>query len=183
MAKKPSLPATGSAIRSFPIPGDAVLLFLATFCAFLPALNGGLLWDDNGHITRPDLQSIHGLWRIWFDLGATQQYYPVLHSAFWLEHHLWGDSTLGYHVLNVALHTIAACLFALILSRLSIKGAWVGAFLFALHPVSVESVAWISEQKNTLSAVFYLLALLLYLRHDEQMEEGGPPFTCSSCRK
>ena len=151
-------------------------LFAVTLVAYWPSLRGGLLWDDDAHVTRPALQSITGLWRIWFDLGATQQYYPVLHSAFWLEHHIWGDSVVGYHLLNVALHSAAACLFALILSKLSIKGAWVGAFIFALHPVSVESVAWISEQKNTLSAIFYLSALLVYLQYDEETSEGSPPF-------
>src|SRR5580704_7613774 len=73
-------------------------LFLATLIAYWPALNGELLWDDSSHVTRLELQSLHGLWRIWFELGATQQYYPILHSAFWLEHHLWGDAVVGYHL-------------------------------------------------------------------------------------
>src|ERR1051326_6692810 len=157
--------------------GLIILLFAATFIAYWPALHGGILWDDDAHITRPGLQSIGGLPRIWFQLGATQQYYPVLHTAFWVEHHLWGDSTLGYHVLNVLLHGIAACLFAFILLELSIRGAWVAAFIFALHPLGVESVAWISEQKNTLSAVFYLLAMLLYLRYDKKSGEGTPQYS------
>src|SRR5580658_9832521 len=67
-------------------------LLVATLIAYWPALRGGFVWDDDRHVTAPELQSLHGLWRIWFDLGATQQYYPVLHSAFWLEHRLWGDS-------------------------------------------------------------------------------------------
>src|SRR5262249_35327020 len=149
-----------------------VLLFTATFIVYWPALRGGILWDDDAHITRPALQSIGGLARIWFQIGATQQYYPVVHTAFWLEHHLWGDSTIGYHIANVVLHVVASCLFALILSRLSVRGAWIAAFLFALHPVAVESVAWISEQKNTLSTVFYLLAMLLYLRYDATVQES-----------
>src|SRR5262249_19225270 len=119
------------------------------------------------------------LTRIWAEFGATQQYYPLLHSAFWVEHRLWGDSTFGYHALNVVLHTTAALLFALILTELSINGAWVGAFIFALHPVCVESVAWISEQKNTLSAVFYLLAVLLYLHHDKRIQDGTSQFTAA----
>jgi tetratricopeptide (TPR) repeat protein len=94
-----------------------------------------------------------------------------------MEHRLWGDSTFGYHAVNVLLHAAAACLFALILSQLSINGAWLGGFIFALHPVCVESVAWISEQKNTLSAVFYLLAMLLYVKHDEQFQQGASHFT------
>ena len=142
------------------------LLFCATLVAYWPAIQGGLLWDDEGHVTRPDLQSLHGLWRIWFDLGATQQYYPVLHSAFWIEHRLWGGATLGYHLTNIALHSISAFLLVLIVRRLAMPRAWLAGFLFALHPVCVEAVAWISEQKSTLSGVFYLGAALAYLHFD-----------------
>src|SRR4051794_39064497 len=76
-------------------------LVLITLAAYLPALGGDLVWDDNMHVTRPDLQSWHGLWRIWFDLGATQQYYPLVHSAFWLEHRAWdgGAGWVGARVL------------------------------------------------------------------------------------
>lgn len=144
-----------------------VWLFGVTLVAYWPALNGEMLWDDAGHVTRPDLQSWLGLWRIWFELGATQQYYPLLHSAFWVEHQLWGDATIGYHVINVLWHVAAACLFAAILRRLQVRGAVLAAVVFALHPVCVESVAWISEQKNTLSAVFYLAAALAWLRYEE----------------
>ena len=140
------------------------LIPVAVLAAYWPSLTGGLLWDDPGHITRPDLQSVHGLWRIWTEVGATQQYYPLLHSAFWLEHRLWGDALIGYHLANVALHSAAAILLLFSLRRLEIRGALLAAFIFALHPVCVESVAWISEQKNTLSAVFYLGSALVYLR-------------------
>lgn len=147
-------------------------VFVAALLAYWPALRGAFIWDDAGHVTRNDLRSLAGLTRIWFELGTTQQYYPVLHSAFWLEHFLFGDSPTGYHVLNVFLHGLAACLFAAVLLRLKVSGAWLAAFLFALHPVCVESVAWISEQKNTLSTVFYLLAALAYLRFDASRRRG-----------
>lgn len=140
------------------------LIPIAVLAAYWPSLSGGLLWDDPGHITRPDLQSAYGLWRIWTEVGATQQYYPLLHSAFWLEHRWWGDALIGYRLANVALHSAAAILLLFILRRLEIRGALLAAFIFALHPVCVESVAWISEQKNTLSAVFYLASALVYLR-------------------
>jgi protein O-mannosyl-transferase len=142
------------------------LILCATLVAYLPALRGSLLWDDNMHVTRVDLRSLQGLWRIWFDLGATQQYYPLLHSAFWLEHRLWGDAVLGYHLTNAALHAASACLVVLIVRRLSIPGASLAGFIYALHPVCVEAVAWISEQKSTLSAVFYLASALTYLHFD-----------------
>ena len=126
-----------------------------------------MLWDDASHVTRIDLRTLHGLWRIWFDLGATQQYYPLLHSAFWLEHFLWGDAVLGYHLANVALHALAACLVFRIAHRLALPGAWMAGLLFAVHPLCVESVGWISEQKSVLSGLFYLGALLVYLDFDE----------------
>lgn len=143
------------------------LILCATFVAYLPALNGALVWDDAAHVTRPELRSLHGLWRIWFNLGATQQYYPLLHSAFWVEYKLWGDAVLGYHLVNVALHAVAACLAVQIGKRLSLAGAWLAGLLFAVHPLCVESVAWISEQKSVLSAAFCLAAALVYLDFDE----------------
>jgi protein O-mannosyl-transferase len=139
---------------------------LLTLAAYQQVYRAGFVWDDDAHVTRAGLRSLHGLWRIWFEPGATQQYYPVLHSAFWLEHRAWGDAAVGYHVANVLLHAAAACLLLRVLSRLAVPGAFLGAALFAVHPVAVESVAWISEQKNTLSAVFYLLAALAYLAFD-----------------
>jgi tetratricopeptide (TPR) repeat protein len=162
----------------------------------LPALSGAFIWNDSDYVTAPALRSIGGLIRIWTKLGATQQYYPLLHSAFWVQYRLWGDHPLGYHLVTVLLHAGSALLFGLILRRLlqsdraqpgsalsktgqaaarsqivspgSCAGvAWLAALLFALHPVHVESVAWITEQKNTLSLAFYLAAALVYLRFDE----------------
>ncbi len=150
----------------FPV-GLFASLLVATLVAYGPALTGELLWDDAGHVTRPDLRSWEGLLRIWFEPGATQQYYPLLHSAFWIQHHLWGDATLGYHLITVVWHAAAAGLLALLLRRLAVPGAVLAAFAFALHPVAVESVAWISEQKNTLSTLFYLAAALAWLRNED----------------
>src|SRR6516165_9765176 len=143
------------------------LLLCGTLAAYRPALRGALLWDDNMHVTAPELRPLHGLGRIWFDLGATQQYYPLLHSAFWLEDRLWGDAVVGYHLTNVVLHAVSAYLVVMIVRRLSLPGAWLAGFLFALHPVCVEAVAWISEQKSALSGVFYLAAALTYLEFDQ----------------
>jgi tetratricopeptide (TPR) repeat protein len=140
---------------------------VAILLVYQPAWRGEFIWDDDAHVTRPELRTWQGLYRIWFELGATQQYYPLLHSAFWVEHNLWGDAPLGYHLVNIFLHAAAVVLAALVLRRLAIPGAYLAAAIFALHPVQVESVAWITELKNTLSAVFYLGAILLYL-HFEQ---------------
>jgi len=158
-------PGRWSAARGY------ALVCAAALAAYFPALRAGFIWDDDGHVTKPGLRGLHGLWRIWSEVGATQQFYPVLHSAFWVEHRLWGDAALGYHLLNVLLHATAACLLVAALRRLrdgaADRGPWdaplIAGLLFALHPVCAESVAWISEQKNTLSAVFYLLAGIAYL--------------------
>ena len=120
------------------------LLFTLLLLAYYPALRGTPVWDDDAHLTRPDLCSWAGLCRIWFDLTATQQYYPVTHSVFWLEHWIWGSWFPGYHLVNILLHAVSALLLARILRRLGIRGAWFGAVLWALHPIQVESVAWMS---------------------------------------
>ena len=147
-------------------PRVVAALVCVLWIAYAPAIRAGFIWDDDAHVTSPALQSWHGLGRIWAEVGATQQYYPVLHSAFWLEHRLFVRTPMGYHLVNIALHATAAVLLALLLRRLALRGAILAAWVFALHPVHVESVAWISEQKNTLSTIFYLGAALSYFRFD-----------------
>ena len=144
----------------------ALLLVGVTFLAYQPAWHGEAVFDDTDHLTPPELQSAEGLARIWTELGVVSQYYPVTHSLFWAQQRLWGDAMLGYHLSNLALHALAALLLLRILRRLDLPGAWLAAAVFALHPVQVESVAWISEQKNTLSTVFYFAAALAWLRFD-----------------
>lgn len=139
-----------------------------SFAAYSPALRGQWLWDDGDYIVEnPHLTQAGGLRRIW-TVGQTHQYYPVTYTTFWLERRLWGLEPTGYHVLNVALHLLNALLAGMILARLGLPGAWLAAALFALHPVHVESVAWITERKNVLSGAFYLLSMLLYLRFEEE---------------
>jgi protein O-mannosyl-transferase len=147
-------------------------LVALTIMAYQPVWHAGMIWDDNAHVTSPKLRSLHGLVLIWTQLGATQQYYPLIHSVFWAEHKLWGEASAGYHWVNILLHAFSALLLVKVLRRLNIPGAWLAAALFALHPVEVESVAWISELKNTLSAVFYLSAALAYLGFDRNRSGG-----------
>lgn len=154
--------------RAWPLGWVFVLLCAIILVAYFPALKGDFLWDDAGHVTQPELQSWSGLARIWLEPGTTQQYYPLLHSAFWLEHRLWGDATPGYHLINVLWHAASACLLIALLRRLAIPGAMLAGLVFALHPVCVESVAWIAEQKNTLSTLFYLAAALAWLRYEDE---------------
>src|SRR5262245_13186715 len=111
------------------------LISVAVVVAYSPALSGGMIWDDDAHLTKPELQSTRGLYRIWFDLGATQQYYPLLHSAFWLEYQLWGENTTGYHWVNLLQHLGAVWLVFFILRKLQVPGALLAVGIFALHPV------------------------------------------------
>ena len=152
-----------------------VLILVATVVSYWPALNGGFVWDDDAYVPKPEMQSPDGLRRIWLEPGATLQYYPLLYSSFWIQHKVWGDTTTGYHVVSLILHLAGVVLVFLILRSLEIPGALLAAGIFALHPVHVESVAWISEQKNTLSGALYLAAVLAYLRFDASRVETGRP--------
>lgn len=143
-------------------------LCAAVALAYAPVWRAGFIWNDSDYVTAPALRSLDGLGRIWTEIGATEQYYPVLHSWFWVQQWFFGDAPAGYHVVNVALHALAAGVFALVLRRLAVPGAWFAAAVFALHPVAVESVAWISEQKNTLSLACYLAAALAWWRFEER---------------
>lgn len=163
--RQPAVPVSTN--QSWVLP---VVLALATLAAYQPAWHGGMLWDDDAHLTLPALASWSGLARIWTDFTVTQQYYPIVNSAFWVMNRLWGHDTFGYHIVNILLHASSAWLVVVILRRLSVKGAVVAGVVFALHPVHVESVAWMSELKNTLSGVFYLAAAFAYLRFEESRE-------------
>jgi tetratricopeptide (TPR) repeat protein len=145
----------------------ALALLVATILVYSPAWNGQPIWDDEIHITRPELRSLHGLARIWTDPSATPQYYPVMHTLFWVEYRIWDGWVLPYHLFTICCHALLALLVVLVLRRLKVPGAWIAGFVFALHPVHVESVAWFSEVKNTLSGVLAAAALLAYLKYDQ----------------
>ena len=147
------------------LPLWAGLIVLITLLAYIPAMRGGYIWDDNAHITEnAALHSVDGLKKIWFEPKVLPQYYPLVHTTFWVEYHLWQLHPFGYHVVNVLLHSLNAILLLLVLRCLRVPGGWLAALLFALHPVEVESVAWITERKNVLSVFFYLSSVLAYLR-------------------
>jgi hypothetical protein len=170
MARTSSKPVHSTPERE--TPRLALRFFLAiallTAIAYMPAWHGAPVWDDDAHMTAEALRSADGLTRIWTELGATQQYYPLTHSLFWLQDQLWGQHTTGYHLVNILLHILSAGLVGLILTRLKAPAPWAVAAVFAVHPMQVESVAWISELKNTLSGTFALAACLVYLRFDER---------------
>jgi len=156
-----------------------IAIVVTTLVAYRPALDGGFIWDDDDYVTNNDLlRTGTGLVQLW-EPGHTHQYYPAVFTTFWVENHLWGLNPRGYHVVNVLLHIANALLLWRILSLLGIPGAWMIGAVFALHPMHVESVAWITERKNVLSGLFYLLAMLAYLRfdpmRDEETEAHPPP--------
>jgi Flp pilus assembly protein TadD len=128
----------------------------------MPAWHGQPIWDDANHLTPPKLESWDGLKQMWIP-GVTSQYYPFVYTAFWLQNRIWGGTPLGYHLVNILLHAGSAFLLLKILKLLNIPGAGFAALLFALHPVQVESVAWMSELKNVLSGTLYLGSGLAYL--------------------
>jgi protein O-mannosyl-transferase len=144
--------------------GGAIFIVLAIFIAYLPALSGGFVWDDDAYVTQNPLLTAHdGLRRIWFSLYTQSQYFPLVYTTLRFEYGLWGLHPLGYHIVNVLLHSANALLVWLVLRRLALPGAWLAAAIFALHPVQVETVAWITELKNTESTFFYLLTLLAWM--------------------
>jgi tetratricopeptide (TPR) repeat protein len=139
---------------------------------YFPATKAGFIWDDDAYLTEnPLLRDAGGLWRIW-TTTETPQYYPLVFTTLWVEYQLWGLSPAGYHIVNILLHAINAALIGLILSTLRVRGAWWVALLFAVHPVHVESVAWVTERKNVLSGLFYLLSFQTYLRYELSARRG-----------
>jgi tetratricopeptide (TPR) repeat protein len=156
------------------------VLVLATGVAYWPALQAGFVWDDDDYVTEnAALRTPAGLARIWLEPGAVPQYYPLTFTSLWLDYQRWGTDPRGYHATNVALHVVAALLLWRVLVCLAVPGAWLAAAIFALHPVHVESVAWISERKNVLSGVLAIAAVLAYLRFAGV--GGVPAFARARC--
>ncbi|MES1213578.1 MAG: tetratricopeptide repeat protein [Singulisphaera sp.] len=152
----------------------AALLMLLVLVAYAPMFRAGYIWDDNDYVTEnQNLRSVGGLGRIWFVPRSLPQYYPLVHTTFWIEYQLWELAPLGYHLTNVLLHAANALLVWRLLLRLQVPGAWLAAALFAVHPVMVESVAWVTERKNLLSLLCALLSLHAYLRFSPLEDEAN----------
>jgi hypothetical protein len=151
----------------------ASVMVLLVVIGYIPALAGGFVWDDDNYITdNPALRSLAGLAQIWFQPHSTPQYYPLVFSTFWLEYRLWGLNPAGYHAVNVLLQAANGLLLWILLKRLGVPGAWLAAAVFAVHPVHVESVAWVTERKNVLSGLFYLGAAICLLRVISVEDDG-----------
>ncbi|MGK5093395.1 tetratricopeptide repeat protein [Deltaproteobacteria bacterium TL4] len=144
-------------------------LLLLTGFSYFPVYQAGIIWDDhkyvflNSLVTNPD-----GLWQIWSTIQQNVRYYPLTQSTFWLEYQLWGNHPLGYHLVNVLIQALNACLLYKVLQTLQLKAAWWISLIFGIHPVNVESVAWISELKNVLAMLFIILAFWRYWQFELQ---------------
>jgi Flp pilus assembly protein TadD len=150
-----------------------------TFLVYLPALSGGFVnWDDqryvyeNGLIRSIDLTFIKTI----FSTIQVSNFHPLTMLSYAVDFALWGEAPLGYHLVNVILHAINTLFAGLLAARLvEARGIQGGSFafiaslttalLFGLHPMHVESVAWVSERKDVLSGLFFILSLLAYLRY------------------
>ena len=179
-APPPASPARGAAawLGAFS-PHDApaaLALAVLVVVSYFPALQGGFVWDDVIFAEEPVIHSPGGLRSIWFapaDIKNEGHYWPLVYSSFWLEHKLWGLRPAGYHAVNIFLHLLNCLLLWRLLLRLQVPGAVLIAAVFAVHPLHVESVAWIIERKDVLSALFYLGAVLVWVRFVEAPRAGS----------
>ena len=142
------------------------LIFILVLVVYTPAISNGFIWDDDVMLTdNVVMKADDGLRRIWFTTELSD-YFPLTSTTFWIEWRIWGLNPIGYNVTNILLHALSGVLLWRVLLRLKVPGAWLAGILFTVHPVCVASVDWIAERKNTLSMVFYLAALIFYLRFE-----------------
>jgi len=161
-----------SSSRTGIAPAAALLCALAAV-AYLPALKNGFVWDDDLLLTQNSLvKSASGLWRFWFS-GRQADYWPVTYSALWVQWRLWGMHPMGYHAVNVSLHAANSLLLWAVLRRIRLPGSYLAALIYAVHPLNVESVAWISELKNLMAMLFYLSSIWFYLGSEDEPPGTG----------
>lgn len=143
----------------------ALVLLGAVGWVYAPVTNAGFIWDDNDYVyDNATLETLGGLKDIWFSPRSSPQYYPLVFTSFWVERRLFDLGPSGHHVVNICLHALNALMLWAVLGRLRVRGAYLAALVFAVHPVNVESVAWITERKNVLSGAFYFAAIWTYLK-------------------
>ncbi len=165
---KPEVDKTGVWL---PVFAGVLFIVIACFICYIPAIKAGFIWDDDLYVTNNSaLTAPGGLRQIWFSMAPPPpEYVPLVYTTicttFWIEHQLWGFNPAGYHMVNVGIHCINALLLWLILRRLTIRWAWLASTIFALHPVQVESVAWVTERKNVLMVFFLLLSVLCWMEY------------------
>jgi len=164
MARVPALPPDSWFMRYRTLLAGLLLVMLTVLCHG-PALGAFYIWDDDEWLVRNEVvKAPNGLAQIWTDYRATPDPYPLVFTSFWAEYRIWKFWPVGFHAVNIAWHAGAAVLLWLLLRRLGLAGAWVIAAIWALHPVQVETVAWVAERKNVMSACFLFASLLMYVR-------------------
>lgn len=167
-AAEQSVASSRPEVNPLSIAWRALLIVAAGFCVYAPALHGEWLWDDDELITANEV--VHdpaGWWRIWFEPQCLLDYLPLKVTVEWIEWHLFGNDTLGYHLVSLVLHLTGALLVWRLLGKFGLRFAWLGGLIFTIHPVMVESVAWIAELKNTLSMPPFLLAMIAWIDFQE----------------
>ncbi len=150
-------------------------LCLAVIVPYFPASQAGFVWDDRIFLEAEAVRDVSGIWQIWFSPSVIENeshYWPFVYTTFWLEHKLWGFEPLGFHVVNIALHLANTLLVWRLMLRLAVPGAWLIAAVFAVHPLHVESVAWVMERKDLLSTLFYLVAFWTYINFSKTRRSG-----------
>lgn len=152
-----------------------VLALLAlTLAAYWPLHTAGFIWDDTTWLVKNHFaHHWRGLWNIWFNPHDSIQYYPMVYTFFMVQWHLWGAHALGYHLVNIVVQGVNAILLWRVLAALNLRSAWIAAAIWAIHPVQVETVGWVVEQKSLLSALFLFLALLAWCEFSNV--RGGRP--------
>ncbi len=143
----------------------AAALVATVFLAYQPAWHGAFLWDDDTHLLNNPVLKPGGLSKSWIP-GAYLNYWPLTFTAYWLQFKMWGLNPTGFHVVNIAVHAISALLVWRILVQLRVPGAMFAAAIFVLHPVNVESVAWITQLKGLLALLLGLVSVLFFLAHE-----------------
>jgi tetratricopeptide (TPR) repeat protein len=147
--------------------GGAALLLICV-AVYAPALPGDFVWDDDTHLLDNPVLEEDGLYKVWFTPPERINYWPATFTSYWIEYQLWGFDPFGYHVVNVLIHALNAILLWRVLNLLRLPYSWLVALLFAVHPVNVESVAWIAQRKSLLSMLFAMISLLFFLRHEAE---------------
>ncbi len=151
-------------------------LCLAVIVPYVPAMQAGFVWDDRIFLEAGAVRDVSGIWQIWFSPSVIENeshFWPLVYTTFWLEHKLWGFEPLGFHLVNIALHLANTLLVWRLMVRLAVPGAWLIAAVFAVHPLHVESVAWVMERKDLLSTLFYLAAFWTYINFTKTRRSGS----------
>src|SRR5213083_1664547 len=165
-----------------------LVIAFSTFAAFLPTLHNQFVnWDDvENFVDNPHYRGLGWTQLRWMWTTHLGHYIPLTWMTLGLDYLLWGMNPVGYHLTNLLLHAANAVVFFFVVRRLLARAlpspserghalavsAGFAALVFAIHPLRVESVAWVTERRDVLSGLFYLLTILLYLRAREREERG-----------